>query len=451
MNLPHREGTIVLEAGDDPVLMLAKLGQIQAAGGTGSHRTVITCRFGFKTETIRAIAGKCPEVEVLEMGPNWRHDLLSLIQTPLLAYQPASDPYSPPPWEEAVVEGPFLLPWIPPALLPVKPVMHLLPKVSGWLSGRKLLLGEEDWKTLPTLREFEAFPAAKSIPYLSASSRLPQKKVLALPPTTPKLNRESKVLAIVPYFQCRPWLEQCLDSMVHQTRPLDGIVVVDDGTDDSPVDIVKKFKHVSLWRSPENVGPYRLIQSVMEATRYDAYLFQDADDWSSIDRLERLLAEGERTGAELIGTQEFMYLSENLFPNAYPLDGNLVLQESYGYALLHPSSLVSRDLVVRAGGYATGMRFSGDLEFQLRARHAGKIVNLDRFCYFRRIREGSLITSAQTGLASPARRELDSRIRKREKENAERMAVGLQPLLEPLSSVGTIKLETMTGPSLVVR
>ena len=32
---------------------------------------------------------------------------LSLIQTPLLAYQPASDPYSPPPWEEAVVEGPF--------------------------------------------------------------------------------------------------------------------------------------------------------------------------------------------------------------------------------------------------------------------------------------------------------------------------------------------------------
>jgi glycosyltransferase involved in cell wall biosynthesis len=156
------------------------------------------------------------------------------------------------------------------------------------------------------------------------------------------LNRESKVLAIVPYFQCRPWLEQCLGSLVGQTRPLEGIVVVDDHTGDPPVDIVEKFKQVTLWRSPENVGPYRLIQSVMEATQYDAYLFQDADDWSSIDRLERLLAEGERTGAELIGTQELMYLSENLFPNAYPLDANLALQESYGYALLHPSSLVSR-------------------------------------------------------------------------------------------------------------
>jgi hypothetical protein len=326
--------------------------------------------------------------------------------------------------------------------------MHLLPKVSGWVSGLELLLGEKDWETLPTLRHFESISPGASISYLSASARTPQRREPSLPPVTPKIHSESKVLAIVPYFQCRPWLEQCLSSLVSQTRPLEGIVVVDDNTGDPPLDIVEKFKQVALWRSRENVGPYRLIQSVMEATKYDAYLFQDADDWSSIDRLERLLAEGEGTGAELIGTQELMYLSENLFPNAYPLDGNLALQESYGYALLHPSSLVSRDLVVRTGGYATGLRFSGDLEFQLRARHTGKIVNLDRFCYFRRIREGSLITSTETGLASPARRDLDSRIRKREKENAERMAQGHAPLLEPLYSAGTIPLEHITGRAL---
>jgi hypothetical protein len=328
--------------------------------------------------------------------------------------------------------------------------MCLLSKVSGWVSGRELLLGEEDWRTLPTMRDFETYSAANPISYLSASARAPQEKETTLTPISPKLNRRSKVLAIVPYFQCRPWLEQCLRSLVEQTRPLEGIVVVDDGTDDPPVSIVEKFKRVALWRSPKNVGPYRLIQSVMEVTRYDAYLFQDADDWSSIDRLERLLAEGEKTGAELIGTQELLYLNENLFPNAYPLDGNQALQESYGYTLLHPSSLVSRELVVRTGGYATGLRFSGDLEFQLRARHVSKIVNLDRFCYFRRIRKGSLITSAETGLASPARRELDARIRRREKENAEQMAQGQPPSLVPLESVGTIRLERLTGPMLVV-
>ena len=121
----------------------------------------------------------------------------------------------------------------------------------------------------------------------------------------PLLHRGSSVLAIVPHYQCDAWLGDCLDSLVRQTRPLEGIVVINDDHGSPPTDIVRHFPTVTLLASAENVGPYRLTQAVIDQTGYDAYLMQDADDWSAPRRLELLLAAAERTGAELIGCQGY--------------------------------------------------------------------------------------------------------------------------------------------------
>ena len=74
---------------------------------------------------------------------------------------------------------------------------------------------------------------------------------------------------------------------------------------------------MTLLHATENVGPYRLIQQVMDDTDYDAYLFQDADDWSAPERLERLLEGAESTGAELIGSQEVRVFCDE--PEAVPI------------------------------------------------------------------------------------------------------------------------------------
>ena len=303
---------------------------------------------------------------------------------------------------------------------------------------------------MPSLRDLETFSRmeALTLRYVSAPALVASARRSSEVAALPALSKKSKVLALIPHFQCEEWLEGALQSLMDQTRPPDGILVLDDGSLRPPQALVEKFKAATLWRSKQNGGPYRLIQSAILRTGYDAYLFQDSDDWSSVDRLERLLAEAERTGAELIGSQEMMHLKESVFPNQYPLDVRQALQETPAYTLLHPSSLVSRDLVLRAGGYATGLRFSGDTEFLLRACFVSKIVNLDRYCYFRRIRVNSLITSAQTGLASPARQALDERIKKRYWENKERLAQGQVPILEPLESAGLAEFEELCGPRL---
>ncbi len=267
-----------------------------------------------------------------------------------------------------------------------------------------------------------------------------------------RLSRRSSVLAIVPHYRCEAWLGECLDSLVRQTHPLDGIAVIDDGSGEPPVEIVRSFPQVTLFASEENVGPYRISQEVIVRTGYDAYLFQDADDWSGPARLQLLLAEAERTGAEIVGCQAYRLISAEgeVVPITYPLDPNAMLDLALmRHAVMHPSSVVARDLVVRLGGYATGLKYGADTEFEHRARHVARIVNIPQYAYVVRNRANSLTSSKETGLHSPERQALWQVLLDRVYENAARVAAGKEPILTPLSLASEpLPLTHITGPAL---
>jgi glycosyltransferase involved in cell wall biosynthesis len=269
--------------------------------------------------------------------------------------------------------------------------------------------------------------------------------------STSRLGRASTVLALVPHFNGERWLAACLDSLVCQTRPLDGIVVIDDCSPEPPVEIVRRFPQVTLLAAPENVGPYRLIQAAIDQTDHDAYLFQDADDWSTPDRLALLLDEAERSGAELVGTQGIRIICEEgeAVPYTFPLDVNAALTlRPTSNPLHHPTSLVARDLVDRLGGFATELRFSGDTEFLRRAAYVARIVNIPRYCYFYRTHGLSLTGHPETGLTSPARRRVMRAQHERARQNAERVARGEPPFLEPMAVAPPIRLHHLAGPRL---
>jgi hypothetical protein len=256
------------------------------------------------------------------------------------------------------------------------------------------------------------------------------------------------ILALIPHSRCETWLRCCLNSLLQQTHPPTNIVVIDDASTPPPFAIVQEFSSVTLLTTPQQVGPYRLIQSAIEATDYDAYLFQDADDWSTVDRLETLIQTARHHGAELVGSQEIRILEPELIAQAvgYPLDVNQALKQSPGHPLLHPTSLVTRDLVQRLGGFATGLKFGGDTEFLLRAHWVARIVNTPRYCYFRRKRPDSLTTAIATGLDSPARQALLQTLKQRAIEHYANPPT-IQDL-QPLQVADPIALTYLCGPSL---
>ena len=265
------------------------------------------------------------------------------------------------------------------------------------------------------------------------------------------LGPDSTVLALIPHYKCEQWLDDCLASLRNQSRPLDGIVVIDDASDEPPIEIVERHPGVTLLHAAENVGPYRLIQQVIEDTDYDAYLFQDADDWSAANRLEKLLEGAARTGAELIGSQEMRVFCDEpeVVPIAWPLDGNAPFEERpTAFSCLHPTSLVSRDLVMAVGGFASGLRFGGDAEFLRRVHWIATVANVPFYAYYRRIRRNSLTTAAATAIGTPARTKLMEETFARANANAELVAMGKEPDLSPLRTRPPVELRHIAGPAL---
>lgn len=265
------------------------------------------------------------------------------------------------------------------------------------------------------------------------------------------LSDRSAVLAVITHFGCEPWLARSIESLAQQTRPPENIVVIDDASAAPPIAIVRQFPSVTLLAASENAGPYRLFQQIVDDTDYAAYLPQDADDWSAPERLAYLLAAARRTGAELVGCQiDSVY--EGVPPERevrYPTDCRAAVLAN---PIIHPvflsAALIGRDLILRLGGFATGLRYGGDSEFLRRAVLAAKVVNIRRRLYYRRVHPAAATRRPDTGYGSPLRLAIQRRNHARARENVDRFQQGLAPDLAPIERAPPIVLNHLAGPRL---
>ncbi|MFK8186084.1 MAG: glycosyltransferase family 2 protein [Phormidesmis sp.] len=296
--------------------------------------------------------------------------------------------------------------------------------------------------------------AASVVPVASAVPVTSEQAMNGMDDTRPAYRWPNRptVLAVIPHWQCEQWLRRCLQSLVSQRYPLTNIVVIDDGSETAPIEIVRDFPQVTLLASTlaQQVGPYRLVQSVAERVNYTAFLFQDADDWSSCDRLQTLLTTARLHQADLVGSQEIRVMepAQTLQAVGYPIDVNAAMRYAPGHGLLHPTSLVTRQLLQRVGGFATGLRFGADSEFLLRAHWIARVVNSPNYCYFRRKRPDSLTTSKETGLASQARKQLTQTMKVKARERSQAVQAGKPPDLRPLAVESLVELAHVCGPTL---
>jgi len=329
--------------------------------------------------------------------------------------------------------------------------------VIGWVASAKL--GEHLLRSARTVSDLELTAVVDqirvleiSVRWLSAEVAFAGSQPIPEPGADPAIVSDAKVLALIPHYQCEAWLQQCLASLVDQTRPPDAIVVIDDASGQPPIEHCEEFPTVTLLRSPETVGPYRLVQSVIGKTSFDAYLFQDADDWSASDRLETLLAGAERFGADLIGCQQAQLIHEcgHFHTMTFPLDVNWGLSERPAHGLAHPTSLVSRRFLMKTAGFSSGMRFGADTEFLHRAVLAGRVINTPYLSYFWRGRPTSLSNSPETGRSSPLRQKMWETLYRYYRSALRDRRQGRPLSLEPLCPSETIELTHLLGPRLLV-
>ena len=107
-----------------------------------------------------------------------------------------------------------------------------------------------------------------------------------------KKSKELTLSVVLPVYNVDQWLDECLESLLVQTRPADEIIVIDDGSTDSSPDILEKYTNkypqIKVF-SQENAGLSVARNNGLKHVSSDYLVFIDSDDFVSPNMFEHLL------------------------------------------------------------------------------------------------------------------------------------------------------------------
>lgn len=166
-----------------------------------------------------------------------------------------------------------------------------------------------------------------------------------------------KFSIIVPIYNVEKYLENCLRSIQNQSYTNFEVLMINDGTKDNSVSIMKKFEKDHRFQSfhKENGGLSDARNYGVERATGDYLLFVDSDDEIEKDLLLKLNEEIEKNSVDLIKYQIKVIDKEERIEKA-PIFSN----ESPNTAF---PKLIQNNLFVTAWSYAYGISFFKENSF----------------------------------------------------------------------------------------
>lgn len=113
---------------------------------------------------------------------------------------------------------------------------------------------------------------------------------------------EPEVSVIIPVYNAEKYLRQCLDSVIGQSLREIEIICVDDGSNDSSPEILRKYAAGDVRIkiiSQKNGGPGKARNCGFAIAEGDYAIFLDADDWFERDMLIKMVDTARKTGADV--------------------------------------------------------------------------------------------------------------------------------------------------------
>jgi peptidoglycan/xylan/chitin deacetylase (PgdA/CDA1 family) len=178
------------------------------------------------------------------------------------------------------------------------------------------------------------------------------------------------VAVVIPTYNRAGYLRDALRSVREQTRPVDEIIVVDDGSDDDTAAVVAQFPGVTFIRQA-NAGPSAARNAGIRAARADYVLCLDSDDVLVPSGIESSLACMAENPGVAFTYGAFSYADASLRPisrphfSALPHQAYRDLLQGNAVAMLG-TVLFDRGKLLAAGGFDPALDRAEDYDLFLR-------------------------------------------------------------------------------------
>lgn len=133
-----------------------------------------------------------------------------------------------------------------------------------------------------------------------------------------------KVSICIPVYNVQEYIEECLESVIHQTYSNVEIIIVNDCTPDNSMEIVNRYvssdSRIRILEHCKNKGLMRARQTGYMAATGDYIAFCDSDDTLPSNCIEKLLNTAVKTDADIVSGNMQRFINNQFYaPDNYSL------------------------------------------------------------------------------------------------------------------------------------
>jgi GT2 family glycosyltransferase len=101
------------------------------------------------------------------------------------------------------------------------------------------------------------------------------------------MNQSTTVSILIPCYNADRWIAQAIQSALNQTYPYKEVIVVDDGSSDRSLEVIRSFGDRIRWETGENRGGNAARNRLLELSTGEWLQYLDADDYLLPDKIEQ--------------------------------------------------------------------------------------------------------------------------------------------------------------------
>jgi glycosyltransferase involved in cell wall biosynthesis len=201
------------------------------------------------------------------------------------------------------------------------------------------------------------------------------------------------VSVVVPSFQQGRFLDAALRSILEQDyAPLE-VLVVDGGSTDESVDVIRSYEpRLAWWKSERDRGQAEALNIGLARTRGEILGWVASDDELLPGAISRVVEELQRSPETLLVYGEALFVDEHgkeIFPlEPRPFDVETMVRECANH-VVQPGSFFRRRAWEVAGPLDVDGHYLFDFEFALRVGRVGPVRAIDDRLALYRVHEAS--------------------------------------------------------------
>jgi glycosyltransferase involved in cell wall biosynthesis len=108
------------------------------------------------------------------------------------------------------------------------------------------------------------------------------------------------VSVIIPCYNAHRWIDRAVNSALHQTHPDVDVIVIDDGSTDRTLEIIKLFGNQLHWETGPNRGACCARNRGLGLSSSKYVIFLDSDDYVDEHSIEHWARTARDTGADVV-------------------------------------------------------------------------------------------------------------------------------------------------------